>query len=76
MSRNQIKTLVSRCGIGTKLIIMGDPDQIDTPKLSKKSNGLVYLSEKMKGSKFCAQITFDENECVRSPLAAEAIKLL
>ena len=76
LTRNQIKTLVTRIGIGTKLVILGDPDQIDTAKLDKKNNGLTYLSEKFKGSKLCAQITFTAHECVRSALANEAIELL
>ena len=56
--------------------MLGDPDQIDTAKLDKKNNGLIYLSEKFKGSKLCAQITFTAHECVRSALANEAIELL
>jgi PhoH-like ATPase len=69
----QIKTIVTRCGLGSKIVILGDPGQIDTPKLSRKSNGLVYLSDAMKGSSLCAQVTFQEGkECVRSPLAMEA----
>ena len=69
---NQITGLVTRCGMGSKIILCGDPDQIDTTKLDKRNNGLVYASEKMKGSPLCMQITFDFEECVRSPLAQEA----
>jgi len=69
---NQITGLVTRCGMGSKIILCGDPDQIDTTKLDKRNNGLVYASEKMKGSSLCMQITFDFEECVRSPLAQEA----
>lgn len=70
---NQLKTLISRAGEGTKIVILGDPNQIDTQKLTKHSNGLVYVSEKWKGSPLCAQITFNEDECIRSALAAESI---
>ncbi len=69
---NQITGLVTRCGMGSKIVLCGDPDQIDTTKLDKRNNGLVYASEKMKGSPLCSQITFDFEECVRSPLAQDA----
>lgn len=74
-SPNQMKTLLTRAGVGTKIVILGDPDQIDTPKLTKHSNGLVCASDTHKGDKLCAQITFTEDECERSPLAGSAIKL-
>ena len=76
LSVTQAKTIVTRCGIGTKLVMLGDPDQIDNPKLDKISNGLVYLSDRFKGSPLCAQLTFTDNECVRSSLATEAISRL
>ena len=59
-----------------KVIVLGDPDQIDARYLSKRNNGLVFTANKMKGSKLCAQITFDQEESVRSPLAMEAAKRL
>lgn len=68
----QLKTLISRAGEGTKIVILGDPNQIDTPKLTKRSNGLVYVSEKWKGSSLCAQVSFTNDECSRSALAAES----
>lgn len=67
---------ITRAGMDTKIVMIGDPDQIDNPKLGKKNNGLVYAAEKMLGSKLCMQLTFDSGECVRSPLAAEAIESL
>lgn len=51
-------------------------NQIDAHNLDKLNNGLVFASEKMKGSPLCAQVTFNENESVRSELAKEAIKRL
>ncbi len=75
-SVGQILEIISRAGKGTKIIVAGDPDQIDAPRLDKINNGLVYAAEKMKGSPLCAQITFEQEECVRSPLAIEAIKRL
>jgi len=72
----QILEIISRAGMGTKVIVAGDPDQIDNPKLDKINNGLVFAAEKMRGSTLCAQLTFDRNESVRSPLAMEAAKRL
>lgn len=76
LSITQAKTIVTRAGIGTKIVFLGDPGQIDNPKLDKKNNGLVYLSEKFTGSRLCSQIEFSGKESVRSPLASEAIRLL
>lgn len=76
LTRNQAKTLVTRVGVGTKLIIMGDMEQIDNPKLNKDNNGLAYLIEKFKGSRLCAQVMFTADECVRSALANEALERL
>lgn len=72
----QILEIITRAGMGTKVVICGDPDQIDNPKLDRINNGLVFAAEKMKGSPLCAQITFQNGESVRSPLALEAAKRL
>lgn len=72
----QMLEIVTRAGEGSKVVILGDIEQIDDPHLSKRSNGLVFLSERMKGSKLCAQIELYENEAVRSPLAIEGAKKL
>lgn len=76
MSPIQVKSLVTRAGLVTKLVLLGDPDQIDTPKLSKRSNGLSYIAEKMAGNPLCMQLTFKDTESVRSPLATAAAKIL
>ncbi len=76
LTRLQAKTIATRIGQGSKLIIAGDPNQIDNPKLDKKNNGLIYLSEAMKGSPLCAQVEFLNSECVRSKLAIDAINRL
>lgn len=68
----QILEIISRAGEGCKVVIAGDPDQIDNPKLDKRNNGLSFAAERMKGSKLTAQITFEKEESVRSPLAMEA----
>lgn len=73
---NQILGLVTRVGTGSKIVLLGDPDQIDHPYLDRRNNGLSYASEYMKGSPLCWQVTFEDSECTRSELAAEAIARL
>jgi PhoH-like ATPase len=73
LTPNQVKGIITRAGIDTKVILIGDPDQIDSPFLTSRNNGLTYASEKMKNSKLCFQITMKESDCVRSELAKEAI---
>ena len=68
--------IISRAGVNSKVILAGDPEQIDHPSLDSRTNGLTYASERMKGSPICWQITLDDKECVRSKLALEAIKRL
>ena len=72
----QVLTIITRAGEYTKIVLIGDPDQVDAKYLDRRNNGLVFASEKMKGSKYCAQITFEQEEAVRSPLAMEAAKRL
>lgn len=72
----QAKAVITRPGVGTKIILIGDPEQIDHPFLDNQSNGLSYASEKMRGSKLCYQVTLQHDECERSPLAAEAARRL
>ncbi len=72
----QIKTIITRAGMNTKIVLLGDPEQIDAPRLSKKMNGLVYAAEKLKGQKLTAVITMTEEECMRSELAKVAERLL
>lgn len=76
LSPKQIKAIVTRIGNGTKLILIGDPEQIDQPSLDFKHNGLCYASEKMRGSPLCYQLTLNYEECERSPLAYEGSKRL
>jgi len=72
-----IKSIVSRAGEGSKFIFLGDPTQIDVPELSETYNGIVYLSEMMKGQSLCRQITLGgEKDTVRSPLAQLAVDIL
>lgn len=68
--------IISRAGEGSKIILCGDPDQIDNPRLDSRTNGLSFASERLKGSPVCWQVEMDRKECTRSPLASEAIRRL
>ncbi len=76
LTPKQAKGIITRVGKGTKLILLGDPQQIDHPLLDEKTNGLSFAGEKMKGSKLCSQLTLNGDECERSPLAQEAGALM
>jgi PhoH-like ATPase len=73
-SRSLIKDLITRAGNGTKIVLCGDPDQVDAPNLDAKNNGLIYAVDKMKESPLSAIVKFDANKSVRSPLAKDAIQ--
>ena len=73
---SDIKKIVTRAGEGSKFIFIGDPDQIGAPDLNERYNGLVYLSEKLKGNERCWQITLDSQKSVRSKLAQDALNVL
>lgn len=70
----EIKTVVTRVGAGSKMILTGDPDQIDTPYLDARSNGLTCLIERFLQSSLAAHITLQTGE--RSELAETAASLL
>ena len=74
MTPKQVTGIITRAGKGTKVILLGDPKQIDNPYLDEQTNGLSYASEHMKKSPFCYQITFNAEECERSELAMDAIQ--
>ena len=76
MTPNQVKGIITRAGKGTKIILLGDPNQIDKPFLDERTNGLSYASEYMKGSPLCWQITMTTEECERSDLAMDAVRRL
>lgn len=71
-TREQMLGIITRAGEGSKIVIVGDPDQIDNPKVDKRNNGLVCAAAAMLSSDLCMQLTFSEEECVRSPLAKSA----
>jgi len=74
LSPHEVKTIVSRAGTGTKVVLTGDPYQIDTPYLDSNSNGLTFLVEAFKGQEPFGHITLEKSE--RSPLAELAAELL
>jgi PhoH-like ATPase len=74
LSPHEIKTVVSRAGKGTKVVLTGDPYQIDSPYLDANSNGLTYLVEALKGQELFGHIILEHTE--RSPLAEMAAELL
>lgn len=76
MTPAQVKGIITRAGKDTKIILLGDPNQIDRPFLDERTNGLSYASEHMKGSPLCWQITLTAEECERSGLAMDAIQRL
>ena len=76
MTPNQVKGIITRAGQGTKIILLGDPQQIDRPFLDERTNGLSYAAKHMVDSPLCWQITLSAEECERSSLAMDAIKRL
>lgn len=76
MTPTQAFGIISRVGAGTKVVLLGDPAQIDAPYLDSRNNGLCFAAERMKGNPLCWQMTFEKDECVRSPLALAAIKAM
>ena len=76
LTPNQAKGIITRAGKGTKIILIGDPEQIDHPYLDERTNGLSYAAENMKNSKLCWQITLTSDESERSPLSHDAAERL
>ncbi|RMH26746.1 MAG: PhoH family protein [Planctomycetota bacterium] len=74
LSPHEVKTIISRVGEGTKLVLTGDIGQIDNPYLDQSSNGLSYSVERMKGVGLVGHITLQRSE--RSDLASLAAKRL
>ncbi len=74
LTPHEVKTIISRCGDDTKMVLTGDPHQIDNPYLDASSNGLSYAAERMKGQSIAGHITLARSE--RGKLAALAAELL
>lgn len=74
LTPHEVKTVISRAGHGTKVILTGDPTQIDNPYLDKDSNGLTYTVSKFRNQKLFGHIFLDKTE--RSQLASVAAELM
>ena len=74
LTPHEVKTIVSGAGENTKMVITGDPNQIDNPYLDASSNGLAYAVEKLKGQPLYGHVTLSKSE--RSPLSAVAADFL
>ena len=74
LTPHEIKTIITRAGEGTKVVLTGDPYQIDNPYVDASSNGLSYAVEKFKEQSIAGHMTLSKGE--RSPLAEMAANLL
>ena len=59
---------------GSKLVLVGDPAQIDNPYVDSRSNGLVYTRKRLRGEPFVAHVSLSRGE--RSPLAEAGAQLM
>lgn len=71
-----MKDIITRLARGSKLILAGDPTQVNAPGLNERRNGLVYASEKFKDIARCWQIELDSQKTIRSELAKIAQEIL
>lgn len=74
LTPNEIKTIITRAGEGTKMVFTGDIQQIDQPYLDSQSNGLVYMIDRMKDQNIFAHVNLMKGE--RSELSELASNLL
>lgn len=74
LTPHEIKTIISRAGEGTKVILTGDPTQIDNPYLDKDSNGLSYVVGKFSDHRIYGHVYLEKTE--RSELAALAAEIM
>jgi PhoH-like ATPase len=74
LTPHEVKTIITRSGDGTKIVLTGDPGQIDNPYVDSASNGLTIASERFRGEKLAGHILLAKGE--RSDLAELAANLL
>ena len=74
LTPHEIKTIITRAGEGTKIVLTGDSEQIDNPYLDSMNNGLVYCIDRLKSEDIVAHARLQVGE--RSPLSEIASKLL
>jgi len=70
----EVKTIITRVGEGTKIVLTGDSYQIDNPYVDSASNGFNYVVHKFRGQALAAHVVLRRGE--RSPLAELAANLL
>jgi PhoH-like ATPase len=70
----EAKTVVTRMSRGSKLVMVGDPGQIDNPYVDSRSNGLVYTRNRLKGQEISAHVSLNKGE--RSAIAELGAKLM
>jgi PhoH-like ATPase len=74
LTPHEVKTIITRCGEGTKIVLTGDPQQIDNPYVDHASNGLSVVAERFKKERIAAHVVLTKGE--RSELAELAANLL
>ncbi len=74
LTPHEVKTIITRSGEGTKVVLTGDPHQIDTPYVDHASNGLSVVAQRFKGEAVAGHVTLTKGE--RSGLAELAANLL
>jgi PhoH-like ATPase len=74
LTPHEVKTIITRSGDGTKIVLTGDPGQIDNPYVDSASNGLTVAAERFRGEKLAAHIVLAKGE--RSDLAELAANVL
>lgn len=74
LTPHEVKTIISRVGEGTKIVLTGDPYQIDHPYVDATNNGLIHVVNRFKSEKLAGHVTLEKGE--RSELAEIAANLL
>ncbi|MEM7679179.1 MAG: PhoH family protein, partial [Myxococcota bacterium] len=74
LTPHEVKTIVSRAGDGTKIVLTGDPYQIDNPYMDATNNGLVHVVNRFRSERLAGHVTLFKGE--RSELAELAANLL
>jgi PhoH-like ATPase len=74
LTPHEVKTIITRCGDGTKIVLTGDPYQIDNPYVDATNNGLIHVANRFKTERLAGHVTMSKGE--RSPLAELAANLL
>jgi PhoH-like ATPase len=67
LTPHEVKTVITRCGEGTKIVLTGDPFQIDNPYVDSSTNGLSYAADRLRGEPLVGHILLAKGE--RSELA-------